>query len=297
MRSIGNLPAEAQARTFGDYLLTRGIRNQVEHDAGGVWEIWVLEDEQVDVGRALLERFRQQPDAAEFNGRAADAGRLRAAEEKAEADWRKRVHNRRRVFPGSVRHGAGPFTYALIVACVVVAVFSRLGTDEAVVKRLLISLYVGHSAGFLPEVMHGEVWRLFTPILLHFSIGHILFNMMWLFSLGSMVESAQGSGRFALLIAFFALGSNLAEYTFSHPLFGGMSGVNYGLIGYVWIRGKFDPASGLHLDQQNVVLAIGWFFLCFTGWVGPVANYAHAAGLLLGMGWGWISAQGAQRKL
>lgn len=244
----------------------------------------------------MLDRFRQNPSAAEFSSKAADAERLRSDEEKSQAEWRRRVHNRQRVFPGSRSYAAGLFTYALIVVCVVVAVLSKLGRDRDFVEYLLISL--PGAGGFLPQVMHGEVWRLVTPMLLHFSAGHILFNMMWLFSLGSMIESVHGSNRFALLVLFFAIGSNLAEYLLGHHvLFGGMSGVNYGLIGYVWIRGKFDPGSGLHLDRQSVIMAIAWFFLCFTGWVGPIANYAHGGGLVMGMAWGWISAQLALRNL
>ena len=102
-----------------------------------------------------------------------------------------------------------------------------------------------------------------------------------------------------MLFRSFALASNLAQYTVHHEQwnFGGMSGVNYGLIGYVWIRGKLDPGSGLHLDKPSVVMAIGFFFLCFTGWFGPVANTAHAAGLICGMAWGWITAKLAMRNL
>jgi GlpG protein len=86
--------------------------------------------------------------------------------------------------------------------------------------------------------------------------------------------------------------SNLAQYTFGKgPLFGGMSGVNYGLIGYVWIRGRFDPAAGLHLDRQSLVLALLFFGLCFTGWLGPIANFAHGGGLLLGMAWAFIDSK------
>lgn len=295
MRSIGHLPEEKQARLFGDFLLTQGVRSEIERDSDTAWIIWVLDDEQLEATRGLLERFRANPQAPEFSRKAAEAERLRVEEEKAQADWRRRVHNRDRVFPGSRRFGAGLLTYVLVVACVVVAVFSGMGRNEEILGHLLIAL---PGDGFLPEVMRGQVWRLFTPVVIHFGLPHILFNMMWLFSLGSMIESRQGSGRFALLVFVFALGSNLAQYLFgSSVFFGGMSGVNYGLIGYVWIRGRFDTASGLHLDQQSVVMAIGWFFLCFSGWVGPIANYAHAGGLLLGMAWGWISAQMALRKL
>jgi GlpG protein len=298
VRSIGHLPNESQARTFGDFLLAQGVRNEVEADPDGSWSIWVLEDEQLDVGRAWLERFQQRPEASEFSRAAAKADQMRAQEERAQSEWRRRVHNRCRVFPGTQSFGAGPLTYALVVACVVVAVFSKIGADREFLQFLFIQHPDSLGTGFLPEVLRGEFWRLFTPMLIHFGLGHIVFNMMWLFHLGSMIESVHGTGRFALIVALFALGSNLAQYVCGSSIFfGGMSGVNYGLIGYVWIRGKCDPASGLHLDRQSVVLSIGWFFLCFTGWVGPIANYAHAAGLVLGMAWGWLSARIALRNI
>jgi len=74
------------------------------------------------------------------------------------------------------------------------------------------------------------------------------------------------------------------------PNFGGMSGVVYGLLGYIWIRGKLDPGSGLFLHRETVIMMIVWFFLCFTGWVGDIANGAHAGGLLIGMACGWLSS-------
>ena len=291
MRSIGNLPGEIQSRLFGDYLFTQGIRNEIEVEAAGSCLIWILDDEQMEAARSLLERFRQNPDAPEFSRPAADADRLRAEEEKGQAEWRRRVYNRRRVFPGLIKYGAGPLTFALVVMSVVVAIYSKLGANLDFLRPFFISFPVNDEKGFLPEVLRGEWWRVLTPMLIHFSLGHIVFNMMWLFQLGSMIESAQGSGRFALLVVVFALASNLAQYALSGPHFGGMSGVNYGLIGYVWIRGRCDRASGLHLDKESVVLSVAWFFLCLTGWVGPIANYAHAAGLLCGMAWGWVSAK------
>jgi GlpG protein len=268
----------------------------------------VLDDEQVGAGRELLEQFRRNPEAAEFSRLASDAGRLRKEEEQEQAEWRRRVHNRQRVFPGVRRYGAGPLTYVLIVASVVLAVYSksvfvdwRNPAEAAACRELLRPLFISFPpegvTDFLPEVRRGEVWRLLTPMIIHFGIGHILFNMLWLFQLGSMIESAQGSLKFALLVIAFALVSNLVQYEFRGPFFGGMSGVNYGLIGYVWIRGRCDRASGLHLDRESVIMSIVWFFLCFTGWVGPIANYAHAAGLLTGMAWGWISAKIALRNV
>ena len=296
MRSIGHLPNESQARLFGDYLLAQGIRNNVEPDSDGSWLIWVTDDDHLDAGRTKLEQFCLKPDAPEFSRVAAKAEELRSTEEKSQQEWRRRLHNRRRIFPGSKHIGPGPLTYVLISACVVVAWMSGLDGNSKIFHPLFISLQFGGEAGFLSEVRRGEVWRLFTPMLIHFNLPHIVFNMMWLFQLGSMIESVQGPGWFVLLVLVFALGSNLAQYAFAHPSFGGMSGVNYALIGYVWIRGKFDPASGLHLDKQAVGMSIAFFFLCFTGWMGNIANYAHGGGLLLGMAWGWLSAKIALRS-
>jgi GlpG protein len=297
VRSIGHLPNEDQARLFSDYLVTKGIRNEVEAEDDGTWLIWVLEDAQLEAGRTLLDRFRRFPAAPEFARDAAAADEVRQKEAEDQKQWRRRVFNRRRVFPGMQSYRAGVLTYVLVVACVAVAVFSNLGANDEVLRHLFISFPAEGDGTLFPEVRAGEVWRLLSPMIIHFGLPHIVFNMMWLFQLGSMIESAHGTNRFAVLIAVFALGSNVLQYLFAGPFFGGMSGVNYGLIGYVWIRGRFDPGSGLHLDKPSVVMAIGWFFLCFTGWVGPVANYAHAGGLILGMAWGWVSARWALRNL
>jgi GlpG protein len=45
------------------------------------------------------------------------------------------------------------------------------------------------------------------------------------------------------------------------------------------------------LDRQSIMFALIWFVLCFTGLVGPIANAAHAAGLVLGAAWGFIDAK------
>jgi GlpG protein len=95
-----------------------------------------------------------------------------------------------------------------------------------------------------------------------------------------------------VFVLVVAAASNLAEYSFGRtPRFGGMSGVVYALIGYAWIRGRFDPGAGIQLDRQNVIFALIWFVLCFTGLLGPIANYAHGAGLLLGMAWAFVDSK------
>ena len=138
--------------------------------------------------------------------------------------------------------------------------------------------------------MTQRVWRLITPIFIHFDPLHILFNMMWLFDLGSMIEGRQSSWRLAILVVAIAAGSNLGQFWLSGPVFGGMSGVVYGLLGYIWMRGKFDPGSGLYLHPSTVMMMIVWFLACFTPLIPHAANGAHAVGLIMGLAWGYFSS-------
>ena len=94
-----------------------------------------------------------------------------------------------------------------------------------------------------------------------------------------------------MLVILVGLGSNFAQYAVTgRANFGGMSGVVYGLIGYVWMRGKYDRASGVFLDQRSLVISLVWLVACFTEMLGPVANWAHLSGLILGMAFGRIAA-------
>ena len=296
MRLIGSITDQAQARTLSDFLITRGVGNEIERDGEGAWSLWVHDESHVATAQTWFARFRANPAAAEFRDAPKEAARIREKEAREAAQYRRRVRTRQSLFPQMTGHGAGFVTYALVVACVAIGLFSRLGQDPTILRGLFISFPGDGLQGFLPEVRAGQVWRLFTPVLIHFGVMHLLFNMLWLFQLGSMIEGRQGHARFALLTVALALGSNVAQYAVNGPAFGGMSGVVYGLFGYIWLRGKLDPASGLFIDRQNVVLMIVWFFLCLTGWIGPVANTAHGAGLVLGAGWGCLSALLTRRK-
>jgi GlpG protein len=149
---------------------------------------------------------------------------------------------------------------------------------------------------WLPAVLHGEVWRLVTPIFVHFGIWHLLFNLLWLFQLGSMIERRLGTGSLAALVLGTATVSNLAQALVSGPNFGGMSGVVYALAGYVWMRGKHDPNTDVYLDPQSIQWLAIWLVICFTGLLGPVANTAHLVGLLAGAAWGRLDAWRAWRR-
>jgi GlpG protein len=291
VRLIGHLSDEKNARTFADFLFVQGIHSQAEQEGDTGWAIWVQEEDHIERASGFLEGFKKNPADPQFRARAEDASQLRAEKEKDEEQYRKRLRGRRHLFRPLTPYSFGPLTFILIVISIVVFLLTNLGHDMARVMPLFITDYynfVGNSK--LPEIRHGEIWRLITPIFIHYDGLHILFNMLWLRDLGSMIEGRQNWWTLLLLTLIIAAGSNLAQFYFRNPNFGGMSGVVYGLLGYIWIRGKLDPGSGLYLHPSTVFMMIVWFFVCLTGFVGHVANHAHAAGLLMGMAWGYLSS-------
>lgn len=293
MRVIGHLTTEESARRFGDYLFVQGIDNQVECQKNDGWAIWVTDEDKLQSAAELLSAFRENPTAPQYQLPARKATALREEQAREDAAYQKKVHDRRDVFRSTDGFGFGPLTFGLIVVSVLVYILITVGSRSQWLTMLSIT---NHSTVYngdfsLPEIRHGQVWRLITPIFLHFGILHILFNMLWLKDLGSMIESRQGPGYLALLVLVVAAFSNVAQFYFSHtPAFGGMSGVVYGLLGYIWMRGKFDPGSGLFLHPSTVTMMLIWLVVCYTGLMGPVANTAHTVGLALGMAWGYLAS-------
>jgi len=295
MRLIGRLDNELSARTFGDYLLAQGIENQLEFEKDAGWGLWIRDEDKLQRAAALLLAFRQDPANPHYQAQAKAAAALRAEQAKGEAAYQKRLRDRRHLFRPLTGYGFGVLTYSLIAVSVLVCILSNFGANVQPISGLFITSctveydHLLYAPG-LPEVRHGEVWRLLTPIFIHFGPMHILFNMLWLRDLGNMIEARQSSLHLGLLVLLLAVFPNLAQYYASGPMFGGMSGVVYGLLGYVWIRGKLDPGSGLYLHPSTVWMMIIWFVLCFTGVLGHIANTVHAVGLGLGVACGFLSS-------
>ncbi|NKB63150.1 MAG: rhomboid family intramembrane serine protease [Gammaproteobacteria bacterium] len=178
-----------------------------------------------------------------------------------------------------------PVSIALIAISIIVFVLMQTWNREQILLPLLISQYYQPA---LPEIQNGEIWRLITPIFLHFGIFHLIFNMLWTWELGKIIESRQGAIWLILTTLLIAVISNLAQYLVTGPVFGGMSGVIYGYLGYVWLQGNYNPGFGIKLNPSVVKLMLGWFLLCWSGLLEKffglsVANTAHTAGLVSGV--------------
>jgi GlpG protein len=136
---------------------------------------------------------------------------------------------------------------------------------------------------------------------------HILFNMMWLKDLGALIEHRWSSRHFLALVVVSGVLSNAAQYLVNwdaqtgirtaNVLSGGMSGVVYALLGYLWIRGRIDPASGIRVPNTVVWMMLGWLVLCTLGLLGSIGNTSHVVGLLVGVVWAWVAVRAARKPV
>lgn len=159
----------------------------------------------------------------------------------------------------------------------------------------LFGTFIGSAVYPIPRWMvyggltEGHYWRLITPIFVHFGLVHFIFNALWLAILGTRVERLSGSIHLLLLIFITGLISNMGQFVWSGSVgFGGMSGVIYGLLGYIWIRNLLSPDPLLLIPKEVIGFMLFWLFFCMTGiptfllGIG-IANAAHFLGLLMGM--------------
>ncbi len=150
-------------------------------------------------------------------------------------------------------------------------------------------------APFSHGMDHGQVWRLWTPMLIHFGLIHITFNLLWLWEIGRRIELRQGSARLINIVMISALVSNGVQHLMSgEVLFGGMSGVVYGLLGYALVWSRLRPAQSFGLPNGIYVFMLIWLALGFSGLIdvlgfGSIANGAHLGGLVAGAGVGLIA--------
>jgi GlpG protein len=303
MRQLVVLPSASKAQALADYLLTLKIQTQLLQEAEG-WGVWICDEDRVPAAREELAKFQESPDDPRFTTAARQAEEVRREQRRTEVEYDRRNRRfRRRIDGGPARR----VTLLLIVTSVVL--FFATSDPSPVVsplaRKMFFTTFTLTEDGSVREnglapIASGEVWRLATPIFIHFGPWHLLFNMMWLYVLGSQIETRRGPWRLLLLVLLLAAGSNLAQYYVGDlewrgsrllvghsPLFGGMSGVVYGLFGYVLAKTQVEPKLGLTLHPQTVTWMLLWFVLCFVpafqDLIGRVANVAHAAGLLGGV--------------
>ena len=189
--------------------------------------------------------------------------------------------------------------WIIAFACLV-SFFSSFGSKLNLIEpiffnKFLISFNQIQFYDFNTTYLIGnEWWRLITPMFIHFSLTHLIFNSLWIYILGREIEQLDGKIIFIFLILFTSTSSNYLQYSFSGPsLFGGLSGVVYGLLGYCFVSETFLRTNKFSFPPAIYLFMFFWLLIGFTGFLdllgfGKIANFAHLGGLLSGILSGYI---------
>ena len=283
MRLLTTVPDQAEAKTLVDALYADGVMTTIKETRDSNFAVWVHDEERIDEARAFLNAF--DPGSSQVSDMARKARAQRRQEAKADEKLRARTAKIREQIEAKQSMRIGTVTAGLMVICVAVFLLTDMGENTDVVRYLtftpLVPVRGGYVFGDVSAIWHGQPWRLFTPMFIHFGFMHIVFNLWWLKDLGTAIErvfSARYLLTFVLVTAAF---SHILEYAISGPTkFCGMSGVVYGLFAFIWLRGRLDPSFPYRMPQQLATFMLIWLGLGFTGWVGHIANWVHTGGLI-----------------
>ncbi|WP_263141661.1 rhomboid family intramembrane serine protease [Pseudomonas sp. RIT-PI-AD] len=282
------LPLERDLQAFVGLLLRLRVPHRISEESGEQ-VVWVPDARLAEDVRALYARFPE-----------GEAEAARVVQVPAAGDGRLLRQAR-----------SSPLTLLVLLAALAVSLATLMGENLALVHWLTFVDFSVHGdylwfAPFAETLSSGQWWRLFSPILLHFWIPgmgplHLVFNALWFWELGRRIEAHQGRWMLLGLTLAFGLVSNAAQYLFGGPtIFGGLSGVLYGLLGHCWLYQWLAPNAAFRLPRGVVAMMLGWLAICLTdvfslGGV-AVANAAHVGGLLAGCVTGLLGGALARRR-
>lgn len=182
-----------------------------------------------------------------------------------------------------------PFTALILAICIVVYALQSIGFYQ-----LSNWLTIQPLSALLDNA---QWWRIIGPAFLHFSMLHIVFNLLWWWTLGKQIERKFGLSSLLLLFVFSAVLSNVGQLLVSGPNFGGLSGVVYALVGCVWWLGWLRPDWGIFLPKPMVVFLLVWLLIGYADllWI-SMANTAHTVGLISGCVFAWLLVSGEKTR-
>ncbi|UJJ31415.1 rhomboid family intramembrane serine protease [Halopseudomonas maritima] len=258
-------PLNEDLAPLAQFLRSRGVVHRIAEERGEQ-VVWVVDEASAQIVRSLYE---QGVDALPHS-----AGAPRPPSPAAQF-WRQ-------------AHRLIPVTLAVLAITAVVALLTGLGSDvRQVVQFTFTPLEPSGYLAAQPDM--SQWWRLITPIFLHFGVMHLAFNALWYWELGRRIEMRSGGLWLLGLTLLIGLVSNTAQWLWSgnSSLFGGLSGVLYGLLGYCWLYQKLAPNVFFDLPRGVIIMMLAWLVLCMTGLItllgfGAIANAAHVSGFVTG---------------
>lgn len=253
------------AQSFIDYMASRNIDIQMVPEGDGQFALWLKQAEYQMEVEAELKLFIDNPQAQKYQ-----AASWQVADSRTQ-----QFHYHSPSFMAQIKAKAGPLTLVIMTMCLVIYALLFFGFGQPLFQSLHFPA--------TPE-QKWQLWRWVSHAFLHFSVAHIAFNLLWWWQFGGNIEKKLGSGKLLQIFLLSAALSGAAQYWVEGANFGGLSGVVYALMGYLWIIGWRRPDKGLSVPRPLVIFMLGWLVLGFIQPFMAIANSAHLAGLLAGCG-------------
>lgn len=297
MRKLLSAEDRKKAESIRWYLESKGVESWIDEEDSSDCTVWLINEEQEELALSLA-RQATNPDLSKENSTLIREAKLE--QEKKEKAEKKRSASQRKVQNQGI-FGQFPVTIYLMIICVTVFSFNEFSSHSIIYQKLTFSLNpYSHYWKFknFDEIFNGEVWRLVTPVFLHFGWFHILFNMMWFWQLGSASESTMSTKKFLYFLLWVSIISNTGFYLVAGPMFGGLSGVNYALCGWLWGIERFGHSNRGALNQQTASFFFFWYIICLalsvTGLMN-IANTIHGLGAITGILFALIASGGVKQ--
>ena len=278
MKLLLVLDEPRRAQSLVDYLTELGIHCELTLDDAQQASIWLVDETRSSEAEQEIKRFIAEPLHPRYQA----------------AAWRHgdtHVQFARSSQPSmfnNLLQRTGPINMLVLLSCLLIYGLQAMGAP-----LYAMLAFPSH----LSQLIGPDIWRGFTPALLHFSLMHLVFNLFWWWYLASMIEAVLGRGKLIVLLLVAALIPNILQFLVSGPHFGGLSGVVYALLAYVWLFGKLNPGRGIGLPDGMAVFMVVWLILGFAGVLGPVANLAHLGGGLIGLLQAWLDRGKGEARL
>lgn len=251
-------------QAFIDYMASRQINVQMTPEGGGQFALWLTDSQnQVDV-EAELKRFLAEPLHPRYQA---------ASWEMAETR-QNHFSYQTPSFLSMLKAKAGPVTLGLMLICVVIFLLQQVGFGQAIFAALHFPAVDGQQ---------WQLWRWLSHAVLHFSAMHIAFNILWWWQLGGDIEKRLGGVKLLQIFVVSSALSGAGQYWIEGANFGGLSGVVYALVGYLWVIGSKSPQLGLSIQKPIVGFMLVWLVLGYVQPFMAIANTAHLAGLVSGV--------------
>ena len=263
---------EQPARLLTIYLIGQGIQAEYQYLATEyAHSVMLLESSDQIKAKKLVEEFVLNPNNEKYQTAAWQSGETVDLIPVKSFSAAKTLYDLKQA----------PFTSGILAICLVIYLLSMVG-----ISAPYLWLTIQPIAILLDS---GQWWRILGPALIHFSVLHIAFNLLWWWTLGKQIEKTFGLSSLVMLFVFSAAVSNVAQLLVSGPNFGGLSGVVYALVGCVWWLGWLKPDWGISIPKPIVGFLLVWLAVGYLD-VLPVhmANTAHTVGLICGCLFAWF---------